>query len=410
MATVVVWPRSLLAVVAALLVGECALCAFIIARIPYTEIDWEAYMEQVKTTLGGERDYLNIRGGTGPLVYPAGFLYVFSLLYYVTGHGVNIRLGQYIFAGVYLLTQALLMKTLGHAALHARQPAWRIAAMMIMMTLSRRLHSLYVLRLFNDCVAMLLFHVSVFLIVCRRRWALACLFFSLAVSVKMNILLFAPALLIILLYHFPGGRTAPYLALCAAVQLLIGLPFLLEFPVSYVRKAFEFDRQFFFKWSVNFQFFAEGTFLSKGLAVTLLLGHVSTLALFTRQHWVRQAGGVMPLIRNRKPMPLTPAQIVDILFIANFIGIVFSRTIHFQFYTWYGHHLSWLLMRSALPLPVQIATWIAIEVVYNVYPPTAIASLVLQTCHALLLLGLYLKPFPLSDIGRPRRSERLKQQ
>ena len=37
--------------------------------------------------LQGERDYQSIRGGTGPLVYPAGFLYLFSGLRAASGGG-----------------------------------------------------------------------------------------------------------------------------------------------------------------------------------------------------------------------------------------------------------------------------------------------------------------------------------
>jgi hypothetical protein len=59
-----------------------------------TEIDWIAYMQEVKHYLYGERNYINIYGDTGPLVYPAGFLYVFSALYYVTNHGANIFAGK----------------------------------------------------------------------------------------------------------------------------------------------------------------------------------------------------------------------------------------------------------------------------------------------------------------------------
>ena len=33
-----------------------------------TEIDWTAYMEEVGGVIGGEYDYANLRGGTGPLV------------------------------------------------------------------------------------------------------------------------------------------------------------------------------------------------------------------------------------------------------------------------------------------------------------------------------------------------------
>lgn len=42
-------------------------------------------MSQVKGFLGGERDYKNLKGDTGPLVYPAGFLYIYSAFLYLTG-------------------------------------------------------------------------------------------------------------------------------------------------------------------------------------------------------------------------------------------------------------------------------------------------------------------------------------
>ena len=36
----------------------------------------------------GERDYLHLKGGTGPAVYPAGFMYIFSALRWVTGGAI----------------------------------------------------------------------------------------------------------------------------------------------------------------------------------------------------------------------------------------------------------------------------------------------------------------------------------
>jgi alpha-1,3-mannosyltransferase len=45
-------------------------------------------MDEVEGFLGGELDYKNLRGGTGPLVYPAGFVYLFSCLRYITNGSV----------------------------------------------------------------------------------------------------------------------------------------------------------------------------------------------------------------------------------------------------------------------------------------------------------------------------------
>lgn len=114
---------------------------------------------------------------------------------------------------------------------------------------SYRIHSIFVLRLFNDPVAMMLLFAAVNLFI-DGRWMMGCglyrqvwllcwptqrlfLFFfflsqvtnsflcsdSLAVSVKMNVLLFAPGLLFLLLSEFGLMRTIPKLSLCAGIQV-----------------------------------------------------------------------------------------------------------------------------------------------------------------------------------------------
>jgi hypothetical protein len=66
-------------------------------------------MEEVEGFLSGQWDYAELKGQTGPLVYPAGFVYLYSALYYITNFGTNILLAQYIFLGLYLAFIAVVM-------------------------------------------------------------------------------------------------------------------------------------------------------------------------------------------------------------------------------------------------------------------------------------------------------------
>ena len=269
-----------------LLAAEFLLGLIIIEKVPYTEIDWEAYMQEVKMWWDdGIYDYRQIYGGTGPLVYPAGFLYVFAILRWLTNQGENIRLAQYIFLGFYLALQALVLKIYNKSSRSlARAVAksttntsattksssmqqlslpplsyahsiwsWRIA--MILCCCSKRLHSIFMLRLFNEGPTMVLLFLSVYLLI-HNHWNSGCFVFSLAVSIKMNVLLFAPGLLLLLIQQARGnfGLVIKRLLLCCALpQLVLGAPFLFTYPESYIRKAFELDRVFFFKWTVSWK-------------------------------------------------------------------------------------------------------------------------------------------------------------
>lgn len=66
-------------------------------------------MQQVEQYLDGERDYMLIKGTTGPLVYPAAHVYIYSGLYRLTDGGNDIRKAQIIFAGLYLGVLSLVM-------------------------------------------------------------------------------------------------------------------------------------------------------------------------------------------------------------------------------------------------------------------------------------------------------------
>lgn len=161
------------------------------ANINYTdtEIDWKAYMQQVSQYIAGERDYVKLYGDTGPLVYPAAHVYIYRLLHYVTNEGEDIHLAQYIFMTLYLMTLALAMECYRQA----KAPPYVFP----LLILSKRMHSIFMLRLFNDCFAVFFLFLAI-LCFQRRSWTAGSLAYSFGLGVKMSLLLALPAVGVVL--------------------------------------------------------------------------------------------------------------------------------------------------------------------------------------------------------------------
>ncbi|CAL8312564.1 unnamed protein product [Gadus morhua 'NCC'] len=415
-------PEYTLMVVSLLWLLEIGINVWVIQKVAYTEIDWKAYMDEVEGVINGTYDYKELKGDTGPLVYPAGFVYIFTALYYVTSHGVNIRLAQYLFAAFYLITLLLVFRIYNRTK---KVPPY---VFFFVCCASYRIHSIFVLRLFNDPVAMLLLFGAINLFL-DGHWTLGCGVYSLAVSVKMNVLLFAPGLLFLLLSEFGLIKTIPKLTLCAVIQLLLGLPFLMENPLGYMNGAFDLGRQFMFKWTVNWRFLPEWLFLSRSFHLLLLSAHLLTLLLFALRRWKRPGQSVLDLLKEpskRKNPAQKPTEdhilyshsLVLILFASNFIGMCFSRSLHYQFYVWYFHTLPFLLWSGGVeklaPL-LRLLILGLIELSWNTYPSTEYSSAALHACHLVMLLSLWLAPEPVpspaptptQDQGAPQKDKQL---
>ena len=110
---------------------------------------------------------------------------------------------------------------------------------------------------------------------------------SLGVSVKMNVLLFAPGLLVVMVRAIGWRGASVGLLVCALVQLVLGAPFLFHQPVAYMAGAFNLGRQFLFEWTVNWRCVPEWVFLHRGFHFFLLFSHLTLLLLFSRKHWIR---------------------------------------------------------------------------------------------------------------------------
>ncbi|RKP13555.1 glycosyltransferase, partial [Piptocephalis cylindrospora] len=372
-----------------LLLAEAVLCTLIIFRVSYTEIDWRAYMDEVGGFLDGERDYLKLKGDTGPLVYPAGFVYLFSLLSYITNGGSNIRLAQFFFAGLYIVTQGIIFVLYRKAKI----PPY----VLVLLCLSKRLHSIYLLRLFNDPVAMLPMYLSLWAL-CSQKYRASVLLFSLGVSIKMNVLLFLPALLFLLTLSIGLPRTVGHFLEGATLQALLGLPFLLKNPSGYLIRSFEMGRVFTHRWTVQWRFLSVETFTSSRLAIALLLIQASLLLIFLFYRWLPPFSkpGFLSLARqclfhtSKRPLrTLSSSFILVVAFTANAIGVICARSLHYQFYAWYFSSLPLLLWSCpSIPLAIRFL-WLAImEWAWNVYPSTTASSLAIHALHLVLLYGL----------------------
>lgn len=364
----------------ALFLADALLCSLVIWKVPYTEIDWVAYMEQVAQVVSGERDYTAIKGGTGPLVYPAAHVYIYTGLYYATDRGANILLAQQLFAVLYMATLAVVMACYRQA----KAPPYVFPLLM----LSKRLHSIFVLRCFNDCFAVLFLWLAIFCLQ-QRRWELAAVLYTCGVAVKMSLLLALPAVAIVL---FLGSGLQPSLrhaAVMVLVQVLVGLPFLAHSPWGYLGRAFEFSRQFFFKWTVNWRFVGEDVFLSRGFALSLLGLHAAVLLGFVTTRWLKPArkpvlslavsvmSGNAPFLHSEQQAvsrDITPQYILTTVLSANVVGLLFARSLHYQFYSYLAWSTPFLLWRSGIHPVFQYGLWAAQEWAWNVFPSTPISS------------------------------------
>lgn len=266
-------PAQLPVVALLILAADLVLNILIVQRVPYTEIDWKAYMQECEGFLNGTFDYSLLRGDTGPLVYPAGFVYIYSALYFLTSHGENVRLAQYVFIVVYILQLCFVLR------IYVKTKKVPPFVLVITILTSYRIHSIHVLRLFNDPIAVLLLFMSLNFFL-DSKWYLGSVLYSLGVSVKMNILLYAPALFFFYLVNLGFNKTVIQLSICACVQLILGLPFLMKNPVAYLKGSFDVGRVFDHKWTVNYRFLSIEMFENKYFHLSLLALHVLLLILF----------------------------------------------------------------------------------------------------------------------------------
>ncbi|PKI84969.1 dolichyl-P-Man:Man5GlcNAc2-PP-dolichol alpha-1,3-mannosyltransferase [Malassezia vespertilionis] len=283
--TVLRWVRRILCTQAGFLPVSVAIIAFeivltslIVRRVAYTEIDFATYVAQAKLFVDGERNYARLDpvNGSGPCVYPAVHLYMYAPFTFMSKSDA-LWYGQRAFAVLYFVTLVLVLRLYAFA----RVPPFYL----LFLVLSKRLHSIYVLRMFNDPIAMVFVYLCMYAL-CTKRWHLACTLYSVALGVKMNVLLYLPALCVILFRALGAVRTVACLVgIVGGLQAVLGAPFLVHNAPAYMAGAFDFSRAFLYKWTVNWRFLSASAFCASGTARVLLACHVAALCVFGLYRW-----------------------------------------------------------------------------------------------------------------------------
>lgn len=127
-----------------------------------------------------------------------------------------------------------------------------------------------------------------------------------ALSVKMSNMLYLPGITVVTCKKRGLLVTVGHVAAIVVFQGLLGLPFLREHPREYLAGAFDFSRVFLYKWTVNWRFVPEETFLSKLFAKGLLAIHLTILVIFLLNRWFVDLHGSFATIIKAIKYPTKP--------------------------------------------------------------------------------------------------------
>jgi alpha-1,3-mannosyltransferase len=256
------------------------------------------------------------------------------------------------------------------------------------------------LRLFNDCFAVLGLFSAIYAYQ-RNQWHLGTFLFTTGLNVKMTLLLPIPAMgfLFLQALGFREAVTQAMIIFQVSVsfsrddssidadiqQLGYGFPFRKRAP-SYFSRAFELTREFLYKWTVNWRFVSESTFLSRPFALGLLALHITLLLQFARSRWIKPSQrnprrflaemfrGDGPRDQDAITLRVSPSFIMTTILTAVAIGVLCARSLHYQFYVYIAWTTPFLLWKAGFHPVVQYALWAAQEWAWNVYPSTPLSS------------------------------------
>lgn len=222
--------------------------------------------------------------------------------------------------------------------------------------------------------------------------------FCWGVGVKMTLLLALPAVGIVLFLGrgFYGALRMAMLML--EMQIAVAIPFLMVNSGGYLSRAFELTREFKYEWTVNMRMVPESVFLSKDLAVCLLVTHAAALYGYINRQWLAPAGKsllamVPSFLRGRSPFTdreeaaisrrVTPRFVLATILTANNTGLLFARSLHYQFYAYLAWSTPFLLWNAGLHPVLVYVVWAAQEWAWNVFPSTPASSVVVVLVLAL---------------------------
>lgn len=145
-------------------------------------------------------------------------------------------------------------------------------------------------------------------------------------------------------------------------------------------------------------------FLSQEFRQSLLILQGSFLLLFLYSRWLEPSNmSIVSLFQMvLAPTPrsaavqmaiwskMTPEYVLTTLSTSNLIGILFARSLHYQFYSWFAWTIPYLLSQSSLHPVFQYLLWGAQEWAWNVYPATPVSSITVVAVNATILGSLWI--------------------
>lgn len=152
---------------------------------------------------------------------------------------------------------------------------------------------------------------------------------------------------------------------------------------------------------MNWKFVDEQTFLSKEFALALVLLNVALLALFISSRWLEPSGLYLtgfikalarpssPSVQQRISLRVDPSFVMTTILSSMVVGLLCARSLHYQFYSYISWSTPFLLWRSGFHPVLIYVVWAVQEWAWNIYPSTALSSIVVFGCLLLQVLAIW---------------------